>query len=130
MDQRLVDFVETKGKTAEDLTQFIVDKIQRDGLDIQDCRGQAYDNAAVMAGVHTGVQAHIKAINPKACTNHSLNLVGIHAASVAVDSVTFFRNFLACLCVFCIFNPSLGLTDCCNCTRSEAFGRNALEHKI
>jgi len=72
----------------------IVDKIRTDGLNIRNCRGQAYDNAAVMASVHTGVQARFKEINPNAlfvaCTNHSLNLAGIHVASVSVDSVTFF----------------------------------------
>ncbi|EFA12671.1 52 kDa repressor of the inhibitor of the protein kinase-like Protein [Tribolium castaneum] len=72
----------------------ILQKLKKDGIDIQNCRGQAYDNAAVMAGQHTGVQKRIKEINPKvefvACTNHSLNLAGVHAASVAVNSVTFF----------------------------------------
>ncbi|GFU03049.1 uncharacterized protein TNCV_113571 [Trichonephila clavipes] len=50
------------------------------------CREQAYDNAATMAGCHTGVQQRIKDINPNAkfvpCSNHSLNLVCVHAASV------------------------------------------------
>ncbi|CAG9770343.1 unnamed protein product [Ceutorhynchus assimilis] len=65
-------------------------------LDIQNCRGQAYDNAAVMSGRHSGVQMRIKAVNQNAqfvaCTNHSLNLVGVHAASIAVDSVSFFGS--------------------------------------
>lgn len=47
-----------------------------------------------MAGRHSGVQKHIKGINPKAefvaFTNHSLNLACVHAASVAVNSFTFF----------------------------------------
>ena len=49
-----------------------------------------------MAGKHTGVQARIKEINPNAefvaCTNHSLNLACVHAASTAIDSITFFRT--------------------------------------
>lgn len=49
-----------------------------------------------MAGHHSGVQKRIKEVNEKAefiaCTNHSLNLTGAHAASVAVDSVYFFRT--------------------------------------
>ncbi|RLU15917.1 hypothetical protein DMN91_011674 [Ooceraea biroi] len=81
-------------RNTKDLTAMILTKISKDGLDIQNCRGQAYDNAAVMAGVHTRVQVRIKSINPRAqfvaCTNHSLNLAGIHAASEAVQSVTFF----------------------------------------
>ncbi|GFW99160.1 uncharacterized protein TNCV_3009281 [Trichonephila clavipes] len=50
------------------------------------CRGQAYDNAATMAGCQTGVQQRIKDINPNAefvpYSNHSLNLVCVHAPSV------------------------------------------------
>lgn len=92
--ESFVDFIETKGKTAENISMMILEKLEKDGIDIQNCRGQAYDNAAVMAGVHTGVQKRIKEINKKAefvaCTNHSLNLAGVHAASVAVNSVTFF----------------------------------------
>ena len=105
--ESFVDFVETKGKTAEKLTKLIVEKLQADGLDIQDCRGQSFDNAAVMSGVHSGVQARINAINPKAqfvaCTNHSLNLVGVHAASVAINSVTFFETLEK---IFAFFSSS------------------------
>ena len=58
-----------------------------------------------MAGQHTGVQKRIKEMNKKAefvaCTNHSLNLVGVHAASVAVNSITFFLDvWNVCLCFF------------------------------
>ncbi|GFQ86461.1 uncharacterized protein TNCT_386551 [Trichonephila clavata] len=64
----------------------IVRKLKADGLDIMNCRGQAYDNAATIAGCHTGVQQRIKDINPNVefvpCSNHSLNLICINAASV------------------------------------------------
>lgn len=83
--ESFIDFFEPKGKNAEDLSNDIIAKITSDGLDIQNLRGQAYDNAATMSGIHNGVQARIKALNPKAlfvaCTNHSLNLAGVHAAS-------------------------------------------------
>lgn len=68
------------------------------------CRGQAYDNAATMAGCHTGVQQRIVDINPDAefvpCSNHSLNLVCVHAASVEVTSVTFFGTLERCYAFF------------------------------
>ncbi|GFR17010.1 40S ribosomal protein S10b, partial [Trichonephila clavata] len=48
--------------------------------------GQAYDSAATMAGCYTGVQQRIKDNNPDVefvpCSNHSINLVCVHAASV------------------------------------------------
>ena len=34
----------------------VIEKLNHDGIDLNDCRGQAYDNAAVMSGVRTGVQ--------------------------------------------------------------------------
>ncbi|KAH9638834.1 hypothetical protein HF086_012787 [Spodoptera exigua] len=82
--ESFIDFIETKDKTAEGISNMILNKLQTDDLDISNCRGQAYDNAAVMAGKHSGVQQRIK--NPKVefvpCSNHSLNLVCLHAASV------------------------------------------------
>jgi len=48
------------------------------------CRGQAYDDASTMSGIHSGVQRRIKEINSKALSvlreNHSLNLAGIHVS--------------------------------------------------
>ena len=86
-----VNFIETKGKSAENISKIILKKLEKDRNDIQNYRGQAYENAAVMAGLRTGVQKRIKEINEKAelvaCTNHSLNLAGFHAASVGVDSL-------------------------------------------
>ncbi|GFX01116.1 hypothetical protein TNCV_4580821 [Trichonephila clavipes] len=64
----------------------IVSKLKADGLDIINYRGQAYDNAAMMAGCYTDVRQRIKDINPNAefvpCSNHPLNLVCVHAASL------------------------------------------------
>ena len=60
------------------------------------CRSQGYDNAANMAGIHGGVQAIIKAINPKTvfngCVDHSLNLCGQHSFAESPECVTFFAN--------------------------------------
>ncbi|GFQ73041.1 hypothetical protein TNCT_86191 [Trichonephila clavata] len=90
---------ETKDKTAEGISVMIVSKLKADGLDILNCRGQAYYNAATMTGCHTGVQQRINDIKPNAefvpCSNHSLNQVCVHAASVEVNSVTFFGTLNA-----------------------------------
>ena len=47
------------------------------------CKGQAYDSASIMSGIHNAAQRRIKEINSKAisilCGNHSLNLAGVHA---------------------------------------------------
>lgn len=102
--ESFIDFIETKNKTAEGISEMILSKLDADGLDIMNCRGQAYDNAATMAGRQTGVQQRIKYINPNAefvpCSNHSLNLVCLHAASVEVNSVTFFGTLERCYAFF------------------------------
>lgn len=91
--ESFLGFFSLSGKKAHDITQEILETIEQDGLDIQMCRSQGYDNASTMAGVHTGVQARILGINPKAlfvpCANHSLNLCGVHAFATIPSSITF-----------------------------------------
>ena len=69
---------ETADTTAETLTCLIKDAIIRFGLDLNNCRGQAYDGASNMCGRLSGVQARISFQYPKAiyihCFCHSLNL--------------------------------------------------------
>jgi len=77
----------------------------------EDCRGQTYDNAAVMAGRRTGVQTRIREKNSRAlyvpCDSHSLNLVGVYAAYVNPVIVTFLER-LGESVLFCFVNTSLG----------------------
>ena len=84
----------TMWKSADVITKQICDKLQADGLKLEYCYGQRYDNAATMAGRISGVQKHILDMNPKAvfvpCNNHSLNLAGVHAVGVGTQSVTLF----------------------------------------
>ena len=51
-------------KNAASLVEMVIEKLNDDGIDLNDCPGQAYDNAAVMSGVRTGVQKRILEINP------------------------------------------------------------------
>ena len=61
-----------EGKNAEAVTESIVKMLENNNLDVQDVRGQTYDNAAVIAGVKSGVQARIKSMNPlKPCFYHA-----------------------------------------------------------
>lgn len=50
---------ETGSTTAEVLTTIIKDVLCRSGLDLLDCRGQAYDGSSNMSGRISGVQARI-----------------------------------------------------------------------
>jgi len=92
--ESFTDFIEIHEKTSEALATEILSKLDADSLRFEDCRGQTYDNAAVMAGRRTGVQTRIREKNPRAlydpCDSHSLNLVGVHAAHVDPVMITFF----------------------------------------
>lgn len=92
--ESFIDFVQLTGKSADAITRQICEKLQADGLKLEHCYGQGYDNAATMAGHISGVQKRILDKNPKAlfvpCNNHCLNLAGVHAAGVGTQSLTFF----------------------------------------
>ena len=113
--ESFVDFYPLDGKTAEVVTEQILEKLKSDGLNLEDCRGQRYDNAATMAGIHTGVAKRISDVNPKAvfvpCTNHSLNLAGVHCADKVVNAVTFFAT-IEKLYVFFLHPRIVGIFLC------------------
>ncbi|XP_067130995.1 LOW QUALITY PROTEIN: zinc finger MYM-type protein 1-like [Centruroides vittatus] len=94
IEERFVDFVLSKCKTGQGLANEVLDKLKSDGLDFKNIRGQGYDNGANMAGILNGMQAHIARLNDLAkfvpCAAHSLNLIGVHAASITVEMVSFF----------------------------------------
>jgi hypothetical protein len=85
IEENFIDFIHFEGKTGLELSKMIMEKLKVDGLDINNCRGQGYDNGANMSGAYQGVQARILEINKCAffvpCAAHSLNLVGQNAAS-------------------------------------------------
>ena len=78
----------------------------------KDCRGQSYDNGANMKGKHSGVQARMLDINPKAvyvpCANHTLNLVVVDSANSSTEALTFF-GVLTRLYSMCCFLPLLSV---------------------
>lgn len=82
--ENFVDFLPTTAKTGAGLTDVIVEKLEKDGLDLSDCRGQGYDGGSNMSGEYSGVQARIIQKTPEAhfqpCAAHSLNRVGVNAA--------------------------------------------------
>ena len=100
--EAFLGFIQTKEKDAEGMTKHILDKLAEDDIDIQNCRAQCYDNANVMLGHISGVGVRVLAVNKDAtlvnCSNHSLNLVGVHRHLVLVKPVfpdTAFLLFLS-----------------------------------
>ena len=97
-------FFQVSEKNAASLVETVIEKLNNDGIDLNDCRGQAYDNAAVMGGVQTVAQKQILEINPQAqfinCKNYCLNLACVHAAEVHPTVVFFFFGIMDKLFVF------------------------------
>ncbi|XP_065662737.1 uncharacterized protein LOC136085364 [Hydra vulgaris] len=63
IEESFIDFIHSHEKTGESLTTKILNKLEGDKLDINDARGQGYDNGANMAGKYKGVRARISEIN-------------------------------------------------------------------
>jgi len=86
------------------LLELFLEKIDTWSLDIQDCRGQSYDNGSNMKGKNAGVQARMTELNPKAfyvpCASHSLNLVIEDGAKSSTAALTFFGTLTRLYTIF------------------------------
>jgi hypothetical protein len=49
--EAFIDFIPLDVKTAEIITAQITKKLERGGLNLEECMGQSYDNQSTMAGV-------------------------------------------------------------------------------
>ncbi|XP_069505594.1 zinc finger MYM-type protein 1-like [Ambystoma mexicanum] len=80
--------------TRKGLTELFRNILNENKIMLEHCGGQGYDNGANMKAKHSGVQARILALNPRAffvpCGCHSLNRVVSDAALSSLDSVTLF----------------------------------------
>ena len=87
-------FIHIRSDTGENLAKYLLQYLEQNGINIQNCRGQSYDNASNMSGKYIGMQVQLKRENPLIdsvpCAAHSLNLVGKSAADACVDAVSFF----------------------------------------
>uniref|UniRef100_H2ZZ10 DUF4371 domain-containing protein n=1 Tax=Latimeria chalumnae TaxID=7897 RepID=H2ZZ10_LATCH len=72
-----VKFHTVQDSTGEGLKEVLMDMLDKCGLNIQECRGQGYDNGTNMKRRNKGVQTQILQINLKAffmlCSCHSVN---------------------------------------------------------
>ncbi|XP_065684327.1 zinc finger MYM-type protein 1-like [Hydra vulgaris] len=92
--ERFLGFLPNSGHKSEELADAVFLVLESHGLNINNCRGQSYDNASNMSGRYTGLQARIKKVNPLAtfvpCSAHSLNLVGECAVDCCIYASEFF----------------------------------------
>lgn len=84
----------SSSKTGELITNAAVFELNKLGLNLDDMRGQGFDNGAPMTGKNVGVQKRILEQNPRAffnpCGNHSLNLAVNDAADSSKIATQFF----------------------------------------
>ncbi|KAL6479320.1 hypothetical protein MHYP_G00127530 [Metynnis hypsauchen] len=85
--ERFIEFKDFHKKTGQEISEMILEALQSNGIPLQECRGQGYDNGANMSGKVKGVQALYKP-----CASHTLNLVGVHAAESCPEVATFFGS--------------------------------------
>ena len=85
VEERLLAVEPMEETTADALFHTINKKLQQCGIEVANMRGQCYDGASNMSGVHTDLQARIKALSPSAlythCYAHVLNLVIVDTMS-------------------------------------------------
>lgn len=92
--ERFLKFLPSVGHKADEMFSVIISELETLGINIEDCRGQSYDNAANMSGMYNGLQAKIRNQAPFAlyvpCSAHSLNLVATAAAESCTEACRFF----------------------------------------
>ena len=54
--ERFIKFLPVESTTRQDLCDVLVNELENLELNVQNIRGQGYDNSANMKGVHSGVQ--------------------------------------------------------------------------
>ncbi|CAH1118218.1 unnamed protein product [Phaedon cochleariae] len=96
--ERFVCFLPNTGHKAEDMLLAVMETFKSLDIDINNCRGQSYDNASNMSGQYNGLQAKIKEKCQYAtyvpCAAHSLNLIGSSAAESSTERTKLLKSFL------------------------------------
>ena len=92
--EHFLTYVKAESLNAEGLSSYILDTLQKFGLDPKNIVSQGYDGASVMSGHCSGVQQHIKAVAPMAvyvhCYAHCLNLVLVDSTKSVAEASEFF----------------------------------------
>ena len=95
--ERFWEFFNPPNLTAETLSALVINVLERlIGSYSQKVCAQTYDGAAVLSGIHSGVQTRVKEVYPNAhflhCYAHQLNLILQKAASQNKRVRVFFSN--------------------------------------
>lgn len=106
--ERFISFIPIEGHTAEYLFQIVMSFHEENKINIDNCRGQSYDNAHNMSGIFGGLQSLIRRKTESAifvpCSAHSFNLVGTNSVS-GIAAATKFFNMIEKLYGFFVYSP-------------------------
>ena len=94
IEEYFLEFLEVDDTFRKSLFDELINVIKKLGLDVNDVKGQGYDNGSNMKGKHQGVQKRLLDINPRAfytpCGCHNLNLVLCDIANSCSKAISFF----------------------------------------
>lgn len=104
VEESFLGFLNIVDTTGEGIFKVACDELVSLGLDVDDLRGQGYDNGSNMKGPYKGVQSRFIEINPRAfytpCGCHSLNLALCDMANTCAKARDFFGTIQRVYTIF------------------------------